>query len=90
MSEMDREQYSDVPPEETPEEAERRSEDRTEAVPEDRPEEPEEFTHYVHLADGRVVKVNQEDPDAGPLGTHYEEGEDDDLTRTQIIGVYPR
>ena len=50
----------------------------------------EEFTHYVHLADGRVERVDLSAHDAVPLGTAYEEGEGDSLTRTQIIGVYPR
>jgi hypothetical protein len=50
----------------------------------------EEFSHYVHLVDGRVVKVDLSAHDAVPLGTALEEGEGDNLTRTGIIGVYPR
>ena len=52
--------------------------------------QPEEFTHYVHLADGRVQRVDLSAHDAVPLGNAYEEGEGDSLTRTQIIGVYSR
>lgn len=63
----------------------------------DKPE-PEEFTHYVHLADGRVIKHNVNDKKAQPLGSHYVEGEDrsgeddgeDERVQTAIIGVYPR
>lgn len=49
----------------------------------------EDFSHYVHLADGRVIKHQMDEP----LGSHYVENEDDenkDTTRTQIIGVYPK
>lgn len=47
--------------------------------------EPDEnaFTHYVHLADGRVIKA---------LGsfTHYFESDDPNATPVHVIGVYPR
>jgi hypothetical protein len=52
---------------------------------------PDEWTHYVHLADGRVIKHNMTEP----LGSAFEEDaesgdEDAEPTRTQIIGVFPR
>lgn len=67
--------------------------------PEDRPEpshggseshpepmEPEDFTHYVHTADGRVhhVKVTE------PLGSHYSPHGEDTHGGHFIVGTYPR
>jgi hypothetical protein len=74
--------YSDgTAPEDRPEEAERRSEKRAE------PKEPEDFTHYVHLADGSVRKHKMTDP----LGTHFPVGENEDVHGGHfIIGTYPR
>jgi len=52
------------------------------------PADGPDFTHYVHLADGRVIRHYM----AEPLGTYYREADDgsDEVTNTQIIGVYPR
>ena len=46
-----------------------------------------EFTHYVHLADGRVVLHTMTEP----LGIHYP-GRDNEEHHggNKIIGVYPR
>lgn len=49
----------------------------------DESEEPDDFTHYVHLADGRVIKIVHP---GGVLSDHYAE----DNKRIQVIGVYPR
>lgn len=59
---------------------------KKEEVPSEPVEVPEEsFTHYVHLADGRVLHVNHEGhPDNHPRV--HREG----TKRTQVIGVYPR
>lgn len=52
-----------------------------------RENEPEDFTHYIHLADGSVVKHKMTEP----LGSHLPEGEDADLHGGRaIVGVYPR
>lgn len=70
--------YSDgTYPEDRPVMAEDRSESHPEPVPED-------FTHYVHTANGRVhhVKVTE------PLGSHYPP-EDADGGH-YITGIYPR
>lgn len=45
--------------------------------------EPDEFTHYVHLADGRVIKA------VGTF-THYFESDDPNATPVHVIGAYPR
>ena len=48
------------------------------------PDEPDEneFTHYVHLADGRVIKA---------MGgfTHFFESDKPDAVAVPVIGVYP-
>ena len=52
-----------------------------------RDESPDDFTHYVHLADGSVRKVKED----GPFGLHYLENEDDEASGgNKIIGVYGR
>lgn len=81
---------------EGPQTYERRSEshaDTVQPVPSDGPptarqdDGPEDFTHYVHLADGSVVKHKMTEP----LGSHLPEGEDADLHGGRaIVGVYPR
>lgn len=48
-------------------------------------EEPEDFTHYLHLADGRVVKTTV-NGDPGNHPTVHREGK----KRTAIIAVAPR
>lgn len=57
--------------------------------PEPEPE-PEEWTHYVHLADGRVIKHNMTEPLGASLDEKNGEGDDAEVTHSQIIGVYPR
>jgi hypothetical protein len=55
--------------------------------PEQAPEEsPEDFTHYVHLANGDVIKHNLIDP----LSTHFNPDDGDVTGGHKIIGVYPR
>lgn len=78
--------YSDGSyPEDRPEEAERRSEPQPKPVPKD--EEPEDFTHYVHLADGSVRKHKMTEP----LGSHYPGRDGEDIHGGHfIIGTYPR
>lgn len=50
------------------------------------PDDAPAFTHYVHLADGRVVQHTE-----SPLFPYFEEDDGNgNITRTQIIGVYPR
>lgn len=71
------------------------------SVPQDRPETaqsdtetrhaepdvPDDWTHYVHLADGTVVKHKMTDP----LASHLPEEEDTDLHGGRFItGIYPR
>ncbi len=48
----------------------------------DEPKE-DEFTHYVHLADGRVIKA------MGSF-THYFDSDKHDAVAVPVIGVYPR
>lgn len=70
-----------------PQTYERGPENRTDTVRPVRPDGPEDFTHYVHLADGSVVKHKMTEP----LGSHLPEGEDADLHGGRaIVGVYPR
>lgn len=72
------------------------------SAPQDRPQEaaqappegsenPEsEFSHYVHLADGRVLKKLITVP-LDHLGFHMTENENDPATGgNKIIGIYPK
>ena len=56
------------------------SQSRTEASKTD------DFTHYVHLADGSVVRHNME----SPLGNHLVAYDEDPIGGRYIIGIYPR
>lgn len=82
--------YSDgTYPEDRPGEAERRSEPHPEPDPEPvrKDEAPEDFTHYVHLADGSVRKHKMTEP----LGSHYPGRDDEEVHGGHfIIGTYPR
>lgn len=53
-------------------------------------DDPDEFTHYVHLADGRVLRANLHGKHTDTLGTRFYEGEGDDEKSAGIIGVYSR
>jgi hypothetical protein len=65
--------------EEYPETAERGSQSHAE------PSEPDDFTHYVHLADGSVRKHKMTEP----LGSHYPS--DEGIHGGHFItGIYPR
>lgn len=68
-------------------------EPRPVAQPEPVEDDPDAFTHYVWLADGRVIRANLAGhPDV--LGSrHYEkDGDGDDAVETSvpIVGVYAR
>lgn len=56
------------------------------APPAQESNEPEDFTHYVHLADGSVQKVDVSEP----LGSHLVPEGEDATGGHAIIGVYPR
>jgi hypothetical protein len=48
----------------------------------------DDFSHYIHLADGRVIKARL---DEHPVGDMFTENADSDHpTMTRVIGVYPR
>ena len=54
-----------------------------------------DFTHYVHLHDGRVIRHDAALDSGRIIGSLYTEGEIDDdgtdnRTISQVIGVYPR
>jgi hypothetical protein len=54
------------------------------------PDDPDAFTHYVHLADGRILKANLT-AHTDTLGQRfYEKGADGAETSTGIIGVYAK
>lgn len=54
------------------------------------PATDDSFTHYVHLADGRVLKADLSSLTEHIGNRYYENrGEDNELS-TEIIGVYPR
>ena len=57
-------------------------------------DDPNVFTHYVHLADGRVLRANLNSSHTDALGSRYYEtngdGEDAVETSVPIIGVYAR
>lgn len=55
----------------------------SEAPVEDAKPDENEFTHYVHLADGQVIKA---------MGgfTHFFESDKPDAVSVPVIGVYPR
>jgi hypothetical protein len=63
--------------------AQRGSEPRPEASQDAK---TEDFTHYVHLADGSVVRHNME----SPLGNHLVADDEDPIGGRYIIGIYPR
>jgi hypothetical protein len=48
------------------------------------------FTHYVHLADGRVLRADLSKITEHIGNRYYENRGEDSETSTEIIGVYPR
>lgn len=90
MSEQTQEgfRYSDgSQPQDRPFVAERGSESHLEPGPAEKvPAEPEEFSYYVHLADGRVERVKDY-----PTHAHHFDSERDEASGgNKIIGIYPR
>lgn len=56
-------------------------------------DDPDAFTHYVHLADGRVLRANLPGHPETVGSRYYEtkgEGEDAVETSVPVIGVYAR
>jgi len=54
------------------------------------PATADSFTHYVHLADGRVLRADLSKV-TEHIGNRYTENRGTDYqTSTEIIGVYPR
>jgi len=61
--------------------------------PEEKKMEPatgDSFTHYVHLADGRVLRADLSQITEHIGDRYYENRGEDNETSTSIIGVYPR
>ena len=54
------------------------------------PATADSFTHYVHLADGRVLKADLSGISEHIGARYYENRGEDNETSTEIIGVYPR
>lgn len=54
--------------------------------------DPDLFTHYVHLADGRVLRANLPGHPEMLGSRYYEKGDEEDAEETSvpIIGVYAR
>ena len=54
------------------------------------PATDETFTHYVHLADGRVLKADLSKLTEHIGNRYYENRGEDNESSVEIIGVYPR
>lgn len=55
----------------------------TQTEKENTPESEDDFTHYVHLADGRVLKTKG-------VVTHYADSDDPNDRGVPVVAVYPR
>ncbi len=55
----------------------------TQTEKENTPESENDFTHYVHLADGRVLKTKG-------VVTHYADSDDPNDRGVPVVAVYPR
>ena len=79
---------NDAAPEVTPFEPQ---DARPVAEPEPVENDPDSYTHYIHLADGRVLRANLHGIPLDTIGSRYYENQGEaNESSAQVIGVYNR